>query len=141
MVNLKKLRGQKVWIKMFFFTFCDAPLRSPLSHNALFPVGSSSTSSLVFGGRRTWQKNVNEKLTISPCVVHIPILPFVYNGVFCYNVIYKTCKHNPVTILTMLMFPNLSAEAMVSQSSRQAVVTQRGYVSSAKMMSWFSLRR
>lgn len=37
------------------FTFCEAPLRRPLSHNALFPVGSSSTSSLVLGGRRTWQ--------------------------------------------------------------------------------------
>lgn len=35
-------------------TFCDAPLSKPLSHNALFPVGSSSTSSLVLGGRRTW---------------------------------------------------------------------------------------
>lgn len=39
------------------FTFCDAPLRSPLSHKALFPVGSSSTSSLVLGGRRTCDQN------------------------------------------------------------------------------------
>lgn len=35
-------------------TFWEAPLSSPLSHKALFPVGSSSTSSLVLGGRRTW---------------------------------------------------------------------------------------
>lgn len=31
-------------------TFCDAPFSSPLSHNALFPVGSSSTSSLTSPG-------------------------------------------------------------------------------------------
>lgn len=34
-------------------TFCDAPLRSPLSQRALLPVGSSSTSSLVLGGNLT----------------------------------------------------------------------------------------
>lgn len=31
-------------------TFCDAPFSRPLSHKALFPVGSSSTSSLTSPG-------------------------------------------------------------------------------------------
>lgn len=54
------------------FTFCDAPLRRPLSHKALFPVGSSSTSSLVLGGRRTWENNMKEeiKIRLAWCAPH-----------------------------------------------------------------------
>lgn len=41
-------------------TFCDAPLRSPRSHRALLPVGSSSTSSLVLGGSLTCVKRAGK---------------------------------------------------------------------------------
>lgn len=76
-------------------TFCDAPLRRPLSHKALFPVGSSSTSSLVLGGRRTWDQR---------------------NSTFCSQKRHTHTKppNTSRLLLTMLMFPNLSAAAMVS---------------------------
>lgn len=38
--------------------FWVAPLSNPLSHNALLPVGSSSTSSLTSDGRRTYSQKV-----------------------------------------------------------------------------------
>lgn len=46
-------------------TFWEAPLSKPRSHKALFPVGSSSTSSLVLGGSLTYKYTNN--IGFSPC--------------------------------------------------------------------------
>lgn len=82
--------------RLIAFTFCDAPLRRPLSHKALFPVGSSSTSSLVLGGSRTWKMTIkakNKASLVKPdaiWVVHHVFL--IYHFIFSHKL--NALTHN-----------------------------------------------
>ena len=61
-------------------TFWDAPLSTPLSHNALLPVGSSSTSSDVSGGSRTYQRRIRIESIgqMSHCYQRSPTFTILY---------------------------------------------------------------
>ena len=54
-----------MWNTEIHSDFCEAPLRSPLSHRDLVPVGSSSTLSLTFWGSRTIDMFPNLSATIN----------------------------------------------------------------------------
>ena len=54
-------------VTLILLTFCDAPFKTPRSHNARFPVGSSSTSSVVSNGRRTYKMRPHSVFTFHMC--------------------------------------------------------------------------
>ena len=54
-----------MWNTEIHSDFCEAPLRSPLSHRDLVPVGSSSTLSLTFWGSRTIEMFPNLSATVN----------------------------------------------------------------------------